>query len=81
MKKMVPFLLVLAVIQTIFSISQVQLAHSGPMLKMVAIQANAPGQVHRLARMGIDISEVVKGPVIKGPRGGSIQTYRVEAVV
>ena len=81
MKKTVLFLLALAVIQTVFSISQVQLAHSGPMLKMIAIEAKAPGQVHKLARMGIDISEVVKGPVIKGPRGGPIQTYRVEAVV
>ena len=54
---------------TLVGVIQVPSAHSEPMLKMVAIKADAPGQIHKLARMGIDISEVVKGPVIKGPRG------------
>lgn len=81
MKKSVLFLLCATFVLIIFSVSQVPLAHSEPVLKMIAINANAPGQVNKLARMGIDISEVVKGPVVKGPQGGPIQTYRVEAVV
>ena len=81
MKKTILFLVSVAFMLTIFGVIQVPLVHSEPMLKMVAINANAPGQVNKLARMGIDISEVAKGPVIKGPRGGPIQTYRVEAVV
>ncbi len=81
MKKAVLFLLILACMLTIFSTRQVPLAHSGPMLKMVAIEAKSPGQVKKLARMGIDISEVVKGPLVEGPRGVPLQTYRVEAVV
>jgi hypothetical protein len=40
-------------------------AYSGPMLKMVKIEAKAPGQVKKLARMGIDIAAVHKGPVVE----------------
>ena len=54
---------------------------SPPMLKMVIIDAESPGQVKKLARMGIDIAAVRKGPIIIGPRGVSSQSYRVEAVV
>jgi hypothetical protein len=64
-----------------FCSSQIPIAYAGPMLKMVSINANAPGQVKKLARLGIDISEVKKGPIITGPRGVPLQTYRVEAVV
>ncbi len=81
MKNTVLFFVAAAFMLSLVGVIQVPSAHSEPMLKMVAIKANAPGQVNKLARMGIDISEVVKGPVIKGPRGGPIQTYRVEAVV
>lgn len=81
MKKTVLFLLSLIFMLTIFCASQVPLAHSGPMLKMVTIEAKALGQVKKLARMGIDITAVRKGPIVKGPRGVPMQTYRVEAVV
>ena len=81
MKKNVLFLLNCTLTLATFCFNQVSMAHSEPMLKMITIKANAPGQVNKLARMGIDISEVVKGPVVKGPQGGPIQTYRVEAVV
>ena len=81
MKKTCLVLLTLAFTLTLFSAANLPMAHSGPMLKMISIEAKAPGQVNKLARMGIDISEVVKGPLVKGPRGGPIQTYRVEAVV
>ena len=81
MKKTCKVLFILALALTIFSATNLPLAHSGPMLKMVAIEAKAPGQVKKLARMGIDISEVVKGPLVTGPRGVPLQTYRVEAVV
>jgi hypothetical protein len=64
-----------------FSTGSVPLAHSGPMLKMVTIEAKSPGQVKKLARMGIDIAAVRKGQLKKGPLGASIQTYLVEAVV
>ncbi len=52
-----------------------------PMLKMVSIDAGSGGAVQKLARMGIDISAVEEGPVVDGPRGLPMQTYRVEAVV
>ena len=81
MKKACKVLFILALALTVFSATNLPLAHSGPMLKMVAIEANAPGQVKKLARMGIDISEVIKGPLVQGPRGVPMQTYRVEAVV
>ena len=81
MKKACLVLLTLAFTLILFSAASLQLAHSGPMLKMVAIEAKAPGQVKKLARMGLDISEAVKGPLVKGPRGVPMQTYRVEAVV
>jgi hypothetical protein len=81
MKKAVFFLISLVFTLTIFSLSQVPFAHSGPMLKMVSIKANAPGQLKKLVRVGIDISEVVKEPVVEGPRGVPLQTYRVEAVI
>jgi hypothetical protein len=81
MKKTLFVLVTLAFTLTIFSAANLPSAHSGPMLKMISIEAKAPGQVKKLARMGIDISEVVKGPLVKGPRGVPLQTYRVEAVV
>lgn len=80
MKKTAPFLLSFAVIILTVSVNRVPVAHSEPMLKMIAIEVNAPGQINKLARMGIDIAEVEKGPVVKGPQGGPVQTYRVEAV-
>jgi hypothetical protein len=52
-----------------------------PMLKMVTIDAESSAAVKKLARMGIDIAAVRKGPVVEGPRGFPMQTYRVEAVV
>ena len=81
MKKIHFLLLMMLAFCILLSVSNVPAAHSGPMLKMVSIDAKSPGQVRKLARMGIDISEVVKGPVVKGPRGVPMQTYRVEAVV
>jgi hypothetical protein len=81
MKKAFLVLLTLAFTLTILSSTHPPSAHAGPMLKMVAIEVNSPGQIKKLARMGIDISEVVKGPLKDGPRGVPMQTYRVEAVV
>ena len=81
MKKIYFLLLMMLAFGILLSVSQVPEAYSGPMLKMVSIEAKAPGQVRKLARMGIDISEVIKGPVVEGPRGVPMQTYRVEAVV
>jgi hypothetical protein len=81
MKKTLLVLLTLAFSLTIFSAANLPLAHSGPMLKMVTIDAKSPGQVKKLARMGIDIAAVRKGPTVKGPRGVPGQSYRVEAVV
>lgn len=52
-----------------------------PMLKMVSIDAQSAGEVQKLARMGIDIAAVRKGPIVEGDRGVPTQTYRVEAVV
>ena len=74
MKKTLFVLVTLAFTLTLFSAANLPMAHSGPMLKMVAIEASAPGQVKKLARMGIDISEVVKGPLVKGSRGVPILT-------
>ena len=82
MRKLLVAVKVILVIALIASDAPIVAAQSqGPMLKMVAIEAKFPGQVKKLARMGIDISEVVKGPVVEGPRGVPMQTYRVEAVV
>jgi len=82
MRKLLVAVKVILVIAVIASDASIVVAQSqGPMLKMVAIEAKSPGQVNKLARMGIDISEVVKGPVVEGPRGVPMQTYRVEAVV
>ena len=81
MKNTFLFLVAAAFMLTLVGVIQVPSAHSEPMLKMIAIKADAPGQIHKLARMGIDISEVVKGPMVKGPRGGPVQTYRVEAAI
>ena len=81
MKKTCLVLLTLAFTLTIFSAANLPMAHAGSMLKMVAIEAKSLGQVKKLARMGIDISEATKGPLVKGPRGVPMQTYRVEAVV
>lgn len=81
MKKTFLVLLTMAFTLTIFSAANLPLAHSGPMLKMVTIEAKSPGQVKKLARMGIDIAAVRKGPIVKGPRGVPGQSFRVEAVV
>ncbi|MCP3940131.1 MAG: zinc carboxypeptidase [Desulfobacteraceae bacterium] len=81
MKKSVLFLLSLVFMLTIFSLVQVPSALSDPMLKMVTIDVKAPGQINKLAGMGIDIAEVVKGPMVEDSRGVSLQTYRVKAVV
>ena len=51
------------------------------LLKMVTIEAKSVDQIKKLSRMGIDITAVRKGPVIKGNRGAPAQTYQVEAVV
>jgi len=74
MKKTLFVLLTLTFTLTIFSAANLPLAHSEPMLEMVAIEAKAPGQVKKLARMGIDISEVVKGPLVEGPQSAPILT-------
>lgn len=81
MKKTLYILFTVAFTLVFFNAINLPLAYSEPMLKMVAIEANAPGQIKKLVRMGLDISEVIKGPVVEGPRGVPIQTYRVEAVV
>ena len=81
MKRILLISMTLAFLLTILSISNFPLAHAGPMLKMVTIEAKSPGQVKKLARMGIDIAAVRTGPVVKGKRGIPVQTYRVEAVV
>ena len=81
MKKTLPVLLTLAFTLIIFSATNLPLAHAEPMLKMVTIEAKSQGQVKKLARMGIDIAAVRKGPIIKGPRGVPGQSFRVEAVV
>ncbi|MBW2441978.1 MAG: immune inhibitor A [Deltaproteobacteria bacterium] len=81
MKKIFSILSTFAFLLTILSFSNVPSAYAGPMLKLVTIEAKSPGQVKKLARMGIDISSVRKGPIIKGPRGIPTQTYIVEAVV
>jgi len=82
MRKLLIAVKVIVLIALIASDASIVVAQSqGSMLKMVAIEAKSPGQIKKLARMGIDISEVVKGPWIEGPRGVPMQTYRVEAVV
>lgn len=50
-------------------------------LKMVTVEGLTLGQVQALARRGIDIGAVRKGPVIMGPRGVPSPSYNVEAVV
>jgi hypothetical protein len=52
-----------------------------PGLKMVFIDASSRAEVEKLARLGIDIAAVREGPVVEGPRGVPVQSYRVEAVV
>ncbi len=83
MKKRSLFLM-LAIALIIFSASSVPVAFSQspePMLKVVFIDAGSAGAVKKLARLGIDIAAVRKGPVVERDRGVPIQTYRVEAVV
>jgi hypothetical protein len=58
-----------------------QTADPEPMLKMVTIEAGSPTTLQTLARTGIDIAAVRKGPVVEKEPGVPIQTYRVEAVV
>ncbi len=81
MKRILLISMTFAFLLTILSISNIPLAHAGSMLKMVTIEAKSPGQVKKLARMGIDIAAVRKGPVVMIEQGIPIQTYRVEAVV
>ena len=52
-----------------------------PALRMVFVDASSGAEVQKLARLGIDIAAVRKGPVVEGPRGVPTQSYRVEAVV
>jgi hypothetical protein len=76
------FFLLLVVISLITLNVPVALAQDPePMLKMVFIDAESPGAVQKLARMGIDIAAVREGPVVEDKRGIPMQTYRVEAVV
>ncbi len=56
-------------------------AQSEPGLKMVTVDGLSPGQVRKLARMGLDIAAVRKGPMTTGPRGVPFQSFTVEAVV
>ena len=56
MKKPLLFLWILFLAVILFTIVSVPLAHSGPMLNMVTIEAKSPGQVKKLARMGIDMA-------------------------
>lgn len=82
MKKfLVPLGLVIFIALTVSNAPVVQAESPVPALKMVTIEAKSPGQIKKLARMGIDIAAVRKGPVMKGPRGVPMQTYHVEAVV
>jgi hypothetical protein len=78
-------LLLLVVISLItFSFGNVPVASSQPpqpMLKMVTIEAGSSAEVKKLARMGVDITALRKGPVVEGPRGVPVQTYQVEGVV
>jgi hypothetical protein len=76
------FFLILVVISLITLNVPVALSQGPqPMLKMVTIDAGSPAALKKLARMGIDIAAVRKGPVVEGPRGVPVHTYRVEAVV
>lgn len=52
-----------------------------PMLRMAFIEAKSIGEVKKLARMGLDIAAIRKGPVVENEQGIPIQTYRVEAVL
>jgi hypothetical protein len=84
MKKKYLLLLLMGIVLIVLSASSVNVAFgesNGPMLKMVSIDAKSPGAVKNLARMGIDITAVLKGPLEEGPRGVPMQTYLVEAVV
>ncbi|MEJ2558779.1 MAG: M14 family metallopeptidase [Anaerolineae bacterium] len=84
MKRKGLFLLLVLVSLIIFSASSVPVAFSQspePMLKMVSINAGSPGEVKKLARLGLDIAAVRKGPVVEDKRGIPVQTFRVEAVV
>jgi len=73
--------LVIFIALTVSNAPVVQAESPVPALKMVTIEAKSPGQIKKLARMGIDIAAVRKGPVMKGPRGVPMQIYHVEAVV
>jgi redox-regulated HSP33 family molecular chaperone len=58
MRKLLVAVKVILVITLIASGAPIVAAQSqGPMLKMIAIEAKSPGQIKKLARMGIDISE------------------------
>ena len=82
MKKLLVALgLVIFIALSVSNAPVVQAELSVPALKMVTIEAKSPGQIKKLARMGIDIAAVRKGPVMEGPRGVPMQTYHVEAVV
>jgi len=82
-KKRLFLLLVVMLILTTWMGSGVPVAQSQapePQLKMVAIDARSSAEVEKLARMGIDITALREGPVVEGPRGVPVHTYRVEAV-
>jgi len=76
------FLIMVPLILLIIGFATTSFAQSSnPMLKMVFIDAKSPAEVKKLARMGIDIATVRKGPIAEDFRGIPAQTYRVDAVV
>ena len=84
MKKKYLTLLVVGISLIVFSASSINVAFgqsNGPMLKIVSIEANSTAALKNLALMGVDITSVLKGPLVEGPRGVPMQTYLVEAVV
>jgi len=70
-------ILTLSLISVLSVVSQ----SPGPSLKLISIDTLSQAEVKELARMGLDIAAVRQGPVMEGPRGISMQTYNVEAVV
>ena len=81
-RKGIFLLLLISMLILILSLGGATSAQSEePQLKMVTIEAKNYGQVRRLAAMGIDIASVQEGDVKIGPRGFTMQSYVVEAVV
>ena len=81
MNKIRSVLFVSVVCLTVICFSQASWVNAEPMLKMVEIKVDSPGQLKKLLRMGTDISEIKKDAMMQGPDGRPLQTYRVEAVV